>query len=97
MKTIDAEICAIFHKAFLERMQYAADGKCPTTLSSNVALAPSSVAGKAGGLDFFTSSARYVEGSYRMTLSVSLIRKELAPEYLSEFAGEPRSRPGSEP
>jgi hypothetical protein len=77
------------------------DGKGGVFKGSNppeIALAPGTVADRAGGLTFLYGPyaiGAYVEGPYAITVPYAALRNALKPEYAGEFAGQPK--PGIDP
>ena len=66
--------------------------RCPKWADSDFVLAPSTVAGKAGGLIFLFDPyaiGPYVEGGYAVTIPLEAFKADLAPAYAAAFAGEP--------
>jgi hypothetical protein len=95
---LDATLCDAITAAKKARLgtSFVAAGpdtwQCPKWKDSTLALAPSTVAGKAGGLTFLFSPyavGAYVEGPYEITVPQSAFRADLAPGYADEFAGSP--------
>jgi hypothetical protein len=70
---------------------------CPTLADAALLLAPSTAAGRAGGLTALFSPydvGAYVEGAYEIDVPLAAVRTALNPAYATEFAGAPRPRPG---
>ncbi len=96
---LDALLCDAVAAAKKKRLGdgYQAPGSsdtwtCPKWANTTVVLAPSSVAGKAGGLTFLLSPyavGAYAEGPYEITIPASAFRAQLAGGYADEFAGAP--------
>lgn len=66
--------------------------RCPHWNDSAFVLAPSTTAGKAGGLTFLfapCSVGSCVEGPYEVTVPLAAFQRELASAYVDEFAGAP--------
>ncbi len=65
---------------------------CPRAAETPFVLAPSTTAGKAGGLTFLIGPYQvgpYAEGAYEVTVPLSAFQSLLAPAYADEFAGSP--------
>ena len=65
---------------------------CPRANVTPFVLAPSTTAGKAGGLVFLIGPYQvgpYAEGGYEIAVPQSAFRNLLAPAYADEFAGQP--------
>ena len=71
---------------------------CPALATVKATLAPSTVAGKAGGLTVLFSPYEigpYVEGAYEIDLPLASFRSVLAPAYAGEFDGAPAPQPAA--
>lgn len=69
---------------------------CPKWRDTVFTLAPSSMAGKSGGLVFLIApymAGAYAEGDYRITVPAAAFARYLKPAYADEFAGAPRLPP----
>lgn len=67
---------------------------CPKWSETELALAPSTQAGKIGGLAVLIDPyvvGPYAEGDYEVVIPFSTLRPLLAPTYADAFAGAPRS------
>ena len=65
---------------------------CPTALDTAIALAPGTIAGKAGGLTVLIGPyvvGPYVEGRYEVAVPLNTFAALLAPEWADQFAGAP--------
>ena len=65
---------------------------CPKWADSQFVFAPSTAAGKIGGLVFLFDPyvlGPYAEGDYRVTVPLSAFAESLSPSYAEEFAGAP--------
>lgn len=96
---LDAALCAAVQKAKSERPGAAPiDGStwtCPRWKDATFVLAPSSQAGKAGGLTFLFppyAIGPHSEGAYEITIPYEVFASALAPAYADEFAGAPKLR-----
>jgi hypothetical protein len=96
MTAADKALCDAIHAARKARSgDPALSGDlrtCPALKAAALTLAPSSVAGKAGGLvalfpPFALSGG--ADGGYRIAIPYDTIRPILAPAYAAEFAGAP--------
>ncbi|HTI67820.1 MAG TPA: DUF3298 and DUF4163 domain-containing protein [Caulobacteraceae bacterium] len=101
MAAADKALCDAVHAAKLARVKDPAlTGEltsCPRLRAAALAVAPSTVPGKAGGvIALFSPYAlgAYAEGAYRIVLPQAAVRGVLAPAYAAEFAGMPA--PGSD-
>lgn len=66
---------------------------CPRAIETPFVLAPSTTAGRAGGLEFLIGPyivGPYAEGAYRIVVSQTAFRGLLNQAYAGEFAGAPR-------
>lgn len=69
---------------------------CPRWRETIFTLAPSTQAGKAGGLVFLIApymAGAYAEGDFRITVPASVFKSLLKPAYADEFAGAPNLPP----
>ena len=76
------------------------DGEVRGDLPVLATVAASSVADRAGGLQFLYSPydiGAYAEGAYRVVLPWRMFATALKPQYRADFAGRPVSEPGSNP
>jgi hypothetical protein len=105
MTIADRALCVAVRAAKMERTGQAefSGGEfngCPPLRSAAATLAPSTVAGKAGGLTVLFSPYQigpYAEGAYEITLPLAAIRSVLAPAYAAEFDGAPPPAPAQTP
>lgn len=96
MAAVDKALCdGILAEKKVRTGEAAIDGEvkaCPKLADVSVALERSTVAGKAGGLTAlfppYTLGA-YAEGSYEITLPLTVIQPVLSPTYAGEFGGQP--------
>jgi hypothetical protein len=94
LATADRALCDAIHAEKRRRAGAAPLDACPNLARTRTALAPSTVEGKAGGLTVLFSPydiGAYVEGAYLIEVPYHALRRALAPEYASEFAGAPRA------
>jgi hypothetical protein len=73
---------------------------CPNWDDGDVVLAPSTVAGKFGGLTFLYDPyalGPYVEGDYAVTIPQETFRSALSPTYAALFSGAPGPAPQASP
>jgi hypothetical protein len=97
MKALDKAICAAVAAAKLHREGASPPDDifgCPKWTETTLALAPSTEAGKIGGLMVLIDPyvvGPYAEGDYELILPLSAFRPLLAPTYLDAFAGSPKS------
>jgi hypothetical protein len=96
MTGADKALCDAVHAAKQARAgDPALDGElksCPKLRRADLALAPSNVPGKAGGVVALFSPyalGAYAEGAYRVVLPLAAVQAVLAPAYAPEFAGSP--------
>ena len=69
---------------------------CPSWRSARFVLAPSTEAGKVGGVTFLFDPydiGPYAEGAYSATLPWTTFRGVIAPAWAGEFGGEPKPSP----
>lgn len=69
---------------------------CPKWRDTVFTLAPSTTAGKAGGLVFLIPpymAGAYAEGDYRIAVPAGAFARYLKPAYADEFAGSPKLPP----
>ncbi|HYF23024.1 MAG TPA: DUF4163 domain-containing protein [Caulobacteraceae bacterium] len=97
---LDAALCRALEAEKTRRLgqpfRFDASQPCPSWRESAYVLAPSAVAGKAGGLTFLYGPyalGAYAEGSYEVTVPLAAFQAALAPAYADEFAGAPKPRP----
>ncbi len=96
---LDAIVCDAIHAAKKERTGSAElqpDQRCPVFSDVKVTLAPSTAAGKAGGIQVLFSPYEvgpWVEGSYELSFPLARIAGDLNPAYTAEFAGAPPPAP----
>ena len=95
---LDRALCDAIHAARMQRNEGplpaddASTFPCPSWRQSSFVPAPSTIAGKLGGLVFLFSPyaiGPYVEGPYEVTLPLSAFQAALKPEYAADFAGAP--------
>jgi hypothetical protein len=96
---LDKSLCDGLRAAKKKKLgkDYQADSpdtwSCPRWRDTAFVLAPSTTAGKAGGLTFLFSpyalGAPYAEGAYEVTVPLSAFKGALSSAYADEFAGEP--------
>ncbi len=103
---LDALLCQAVKAAKSRRAGAAAINEevgtwsCPKWDDSNFVFAPSTTAGKIGGLTFLFDPyvlGPYAEGDYAVTVPQSDFRIALAPAYADEFAGAPAPEPAARP
>ena len=106
LSKLDAAICNSLTATKKKRLgaDFTAAGdatwRCPHWSESAFVLAPSTQAGKAGGLTFLFSPCTVgacVEGPYQATVPLAAFQSALAPAYADEFAGVPGKPPASAP
>jgi len=89
----DAIIAAKRERLGAEYVPPGQDWNCPKWRDTVFALAPSTQAGKAGGLVFLLppyAVGPYAEGTYEVTVPLSAFAGEVAAAYADEFAGGPQ-------
>jgi hypothetical protein len=96
MTGADKALCDALRAAKTERTGEASfSGEfttCPELKTTKAVLAPSTVAGKAGGLTVLFSPYEigpYAEGAYEIPVPLAAFRAMLAPAYAGEFDGAP--------
>lgn len=98
MATIESALCTAINVAKKGRpgaQPLTASGdiwSCPKLADVPVLLAPGDVEGKAGGLTFLLDAyavGPYSEGPYYITLPASVFQSLLAPDYATDFGGQP--------
>lgn len=90
---LENRLCEALKAEKAERGGVPLDGDnwtCPKWKDVNLALAPATTRGKAGGVTALLSPYEvgpYVEGAYEITLPTSAVASAVAPAYRGEFAG----------
>jgi len=96
---LDAMVCDAIHAAKKERTgseELQPDQRCPVFADTKVTLAPSTVPGKAGGIQVLFSPYEigpWVEGAYDLSFPISRLSGDINPAYAAEFGGAPPPEP----
>jgi hypothetical protein len=99
---LDAALCKAIRAAKAERQGAVRIGEdtgawsCPKWADSNFVFAPSTAAGRIGGLEFLFDPyvlGPYAEGDYQVIVPQSAFHDALAPQYADDFAGDPAPPP----
>lgn len=71
----------------------SSDWSCPRATQTPFVLAPSTTAGRAGGLEFLIGPYQvgpYAEGTYQIVVPQSAFRSLIDPAFAADFAGQPQ-------